>query len=145
LIDEYFGAKELYEVVLRAKTPMEFGARKLEIDEPVLYFEKINMAMLTEKNNAIMARGGWGNLPHVIWEDRSEMQFSFSEGVMSNISMGILFSANVAENKENNVILVQKREGPFDLDSENRLFLQHWPVGVGQKKTFIYEYTRDVA
>jgi hypothetical protein len=40
-----------------------------------------------------MARGGWANMPRVIWEDRSEVQFTFSEGVMSSISMGILLSS----------------------------------------------------
>jgi len=28
--DEYFGVKELYEVVLRAKVPMQFGKRYIE-------------------------------------------------------------------------------------------------------------------
>jgi hypothetical protein len=48
LIDQYFGVKELYEVVLRAKTPMWFGSRYIEKDEPVLYFENITMSLLTE-------------------------------------------------------------------------------------------------
>jgi len=43
-----------------------------------------------------MARGGWANLPRVIWEDRSEVSFYMSEGVMSSISMSVLLSANVA-------------------------------------------------
>ena len=37
MIDQYFGVKELYEVILRAKVPMRFGDRMLEADEPVLY------------------------------------------------------------------------------------------------------------
>jgi len=41
MIDQYFGHKELYEVVLRAKTPMQFGDRRIEADEPVLYFDDI--------------------------------------------------------------------------------------------------------
>ena len=44
--DEYFGIKELYEVVLKAKAPMQFGERLLEIGEPVLYFEKVKMAYI---------------------------------------------------------------------------------------------------
>jgi hypothetical protein len=46
--DQYFGHKELYEVVLRAKTPMKFGDRYIEADEPVLYFDNVNMSVLTE-------------------------------------------------------------------------------------------------
>ena len=92
-----------------------------------------------------MARGGWSNLPRVIWEDRSEVQFTLSEGVMSSISMGILLSATVAT-KGTDSLLVSKREGPFSIDSDvhsGMVQLEHWPSD--KKKTFIYEYERDVA
>lgn len=145
MIDQYFGIKELQEVVLRAKVPMRFGNRFLEEGEPVLYFENISIAMLTEENRPIMARGGWSNLPRVIWEDRSEVQFTLSEGVMSSISMGILLSAEVTSKAANESLLVSKREGPYELDDDHRLFLEYWPVPIEQKKAFIFEYTRDVA
>ena len=45
-----------------------------------------------------MARGGWSNMPRVIWEDRSEVTFTMSEGVMSSVGMGILLSSNVISN-----------------------------------------------
>jgi len=47
-MDQYFGHKELYSVVLRAKTPMQFGDRYIESEEPVLYFDSINMSVLSE-------------------------------------------------------------------------------------------------
>ena len=145
MLDQYFGVKELYEVVLKAKTPMQFGSRRLEVGEPVLYFENINIAVLNEKSSAIMARGGWSNMPRVIWEDRSEVQFSLAEGVMSSISMGILLSATVTEKTNiEESLLVPKREGPFDLEN-GRLWLEHPPVLYPEKKVFIYEYARDVA
>lgn len=144
MIDQYFGIKELYEVVLKAKVPMQFGSRSLEEGEPVLYFENVNMSMLTEQSKPIMARGGWLNMPHVIWEDRSEVQFSLTEGIMSSISMGILLSAAVSEPVKEKPLYVSKREGPFDLDN-HRIFLEHDPVEYPVKKTFIYEYERDVA
>ena len=145
-MDQYFGTKELYEVVLRAKVPMRFGSRQLEEGEPVLYFENITMSVLSEKNSPIMARGGWSNLPRVIWEDRSEVQFVMQEGVMSSISMGVLLSADVTtQNESEGPLLINKREGPFEIDDDARVFLEHWPVEYPIKKTFIYEYDRDVA
>ena len=142
--DEYSGIKELYEVVLKAKTPMQFGSRYLEADEPVLYFENIKFALISEKSNPIFARGGWANMPRVIWEDRTEVQFTLTEGVMSAVSLGVLLSSKVLqENKD--CILVPKREGPYGLDLDHRLFLQHWPIDSSVKKTFIYDYSRDVA
>ena len=124
---------------------MQFGSRRIEEGEPVLYFENIMMSMLTEKNSPIMARGGWSNLPRVIWEDRSEVQFSLSEGVMSSISMGILLSAGVSTPGKDEPLLVPKREGPYSLNAEHQLYLEHWPVPIEQKKTFIFNYQRDVA
>ena len=120
MLDQYFGVKELSEVVLKARDPMQFGSRRLEAGEPVLYFENVNIAALNERNSTIMARGGWSNMPRVIWEDRSEVQFSLTEGVMSSISMGILLSSKVSEKREiEESLLVPKREGPFELEDGN--------------------------
>ena len=145
MIDQYFGIKELYEVVLKAKVPMQFGSRRLEEGEPVLYFENVSISMLSERNSPIMARGGWSNMPRVIWEDRSEVTFSLTEGVMSSISMGILLSANMTEKEKNDVMYVPKREGPFELSPDDPyITLQHMPIFPPKKKVFIYEYERDV-
>ena len=84
-------------------------------------------------------------MPRVIWEDRSEVTFSLTEGVMSSISMGILLSASVTDAKQvQDSVLVQKKEGPFYLD-EGRIYLKHMPIMYPKKKIFIYEYERDVA
>jgi len=46
VIDQYFGTKELHQVVLRAREPMRFGSRHIEAQEPVLYFENVSMSLL---------------------------------------------------------------------------------------------------
>ena len=144
MLDQYFGVKELYEVVLKAKVPMQFGARRLEEGEPVLYFENVNISLLSERNSPIMARGGWSNMPRVIWEDRSEVTFSLTEGVMSSISMGILLSANMTEKQKGVSLAVPIREGPFELNDDGGFYLSHKPIFPPEKKVFIYEYERDV-
>lgn len=149
MLDQYFGTKELYEVVLKATTPMTFGSRRLEVGEPVLYFENVNMALLSEQSHLIMARGGWANMPRVIWEDRSEVQFSMTEGVMSSISFDILLSAQMTERAPNQTLYIQKREGPYVLqthgDYSSLMYLEHWPTSLPGKKVFLYEYERSVA
>ena len=156
MMDQYFGVKELTEVVLRAKAPMQFGDRVLEADEPVLYFENISIANVSEGNRPVMARGGWANMPRVIWDSRSEVTFTLSEGVMSNVSMSILLSANVTSNDKDDPIYVNKREGPYPLvtpthyldkggNKVNGFFIEKEPIWYPKKKTFIFEYTRDVA
>jgi len=145
MLDQYFGIKELSEVVLKAHDPMRFGSRYLEAGEPVLYFEKVNMAVLNERQSTIMARGGWSNMPCVIWEDRSEVQFSLTEGVMSSISMGILLSASITEAKQSKEsLLIPKREGPFELE-DGCIYITRQPVLYPAKKVFIYQYERGVA
>ena len=140
--DQYFGTKELYEVVLKANTSMKMGPRNVEVGEPVLYFNNISIAQLNEDTRPIMARGGWGNMPHVIWEDRAEMTFVLSEGVMNAVSMGILMSALMLENKGTDALYIPKAEGPFDLDRNNSFFLQETPAE--KKKAFCFEYSNDV-
>ena len=140
MTEQYFGIKELYEVVLKANAPMNFGSRKVEVGEPIMYFEKVNMAMLNEQSRPIMARGGWGNMPHVIWEDRSEMTFSLSEGVMSSVGMGILTSATMMEKPRDGRLLLQKREGPFSLYN-GKYTLEKEPSL--DKKIFCFEYDRN--
>ena len=143
MLDEYYGHKELYQVVLRAKNPMQFGNRYIEAQEPVLYFDNVNMSLLTEQNKPIFARGGWGNMPHVIWEERSEVMFQMTEGVMSSVGMGILLSANVGSESPDKPLYIPMKEGPFEVDGNSRVFLKHWPVDSSVKKTFIFDYDRD--
>lgn len=150
MLDQYFGVKELYEVVLRAKTPMVFGNRQIEAEEPVLYFENVSMASMSESNMPTMARGGWANMPRVIWDNRSEITFTLSEGVMSSVGMSILLSANVTSNVPQTGLLINKREGPIipehlEIDgiTYTGAYLSHLPVLWPQKKVFIFEYTRD--
>ena len=142
LNDQYFGTKELYEVVIRANTDMKFGDRIVEKDEPILYFNNISMAQLVEDNRPIMARGGWGNMPHVIWEDRSEITFTLTEGVMNSIGLGILMSAKVLSPTDSEEIYLPKVEGPFDLDRDNSFTLKELPTI--KKKSFCFEYANNV-
>ena len=141
-MDQNFGHKELYEVVLRAKTPMNFGDRYIEADEPVLYFDNIQMSVLTEQSRPIFARGGWGNMPRVIWDDRKEVQFQMVEGVMSSVGMSILLSANVLSEKDRQPLYIHMKEGPLECSMDNVVQLKHWPVTYPNKKTFIFEYDR---
>ena len=143
MLDQNFGHKELYEVVLRAKTPMQFGSRMIEEQEPVLYFNSINMSLLSESNSPIFARGGWANMPRVIWDDRKEVTFQLVDGVMSSVGMSILLSANVTDRQPGEILYIPKKEGPMELNEDHELYLQHWPVDYKTKKTFIFEYERD--
>lgn len=122
---------------------MNFGERYIEADEPVLYFDHIAMSMLSEQNRAIFARGGWENQPKVIWQDRSEVRFQMTQGVVSQFGLGVLLGARVAIKGVDKPILMHKKEGPMEINEEHQLFLEHWPVENNRKKTFIFDFARD--
>lgn len=129
---------------------MQFGERQIEEGEPVLYFENISMAVLNEGNNVRMARGGWANMPRVIWDDRTEVTFTMTEGIMSQVSMSILLGANMYMKEKGKPIFIPIKEGPFQLqmieiDGVKRrgFYIKHKPVMYPQKKVFIMEYYRD--
>ena len=155
MMDQYFGHKELYQVVLRAKNPMQFGTRYIEADEPVLYFDDINMSVITEQNRPVFARGGWENMPRVIWDERSEVQFQMTDGVMSSVGMSILLASNVLSEKDKNPLYINMKEGPLssiytykkNVDGVERSFpcieLKYRPVDYPKKKIFIFEYGRN--
>lgn len=150
MIDQYFGHKELYEAVLRAKTPMQFGDRYIEADEPVLYFDNVNLSLLTESNRPVFARGGWANMPRIIWDDRNEVQFQMIEGVMSSVGMSILLSANVISEKDKQPLYINKKEIPqVFVDEEitdsygdyvTYVRLEKEPVSYPIKKMFIFYF-----
>jgi len=64
-----------------------------------MYFENIQIALLSEQVTPIMARGGWGNEPRVIWEDRKETMFSFTNGTLNATSFNLLLNANMLQKK----------------------------------------------
>lgn len=151
MLDQNFGHKELYSVALRAKTPMQFGNRYIEAQEPVLYFDSVQMSLLTEQNRPIFARGGWANMPRVIWDERSEVSFQMVDGVMSSAGFSILLGANVVSEEQNQPLYINMREEVEPLgitykenDKQFPLIeIKHKPVMYPVKKLFIFTYIRN--
>lgn len=138
MIDNYFGTKDLTQVTLKAYMPMTIGDRHLEAGEPLLYFDRIHVSNLTEEATPIIARGGWGNMPQIIWENHSEVRFSFSEGVMNNMSLGLLLNSRVIPSGIREVHYVPMRDGPFEIDDNNQ-YITRRPISQ-DKPFFCYEF-----
>lgn len=94
-IIQEMGIKDLEYVVLKAKEEMILGDKVFEPGEPVLYFKNIQIALLTEDTRVIAAQGGFLNQPRVVWEDRNNTIFQFSNGTLNPISLNLLLEANV--------------------------------------------------
>lgn len=150
LIDEYSGLKELYEVVVKANSVVEINGRRFEEGEPIMFFERVSMSMLTQTANPVAARGGWDNLPRVIWEHRSDVSLSITEGVVSNMSMAFLLSAATEKHEHDSSFLVHKVDGPsipFYLEDKNAYALDFtYPptIQLPSHKVFIYRDDYDV-
>lgn len=107
----YSGLKELNSVVIKAYSDITIGNRRFSAGEPVLYFEKIQISELKEDTKIVTARGGWGNYPHVVWEDFNNFSFVLTEGVLSSMSFSILSNAELFDYEEGTKsIKLPKRE-----------------------------------
>lgn len=108
---QYFGLKELNSVVIRAYKDTYIGSKFYREGEPILYFEKVQISELQENTKIIMARGGQGNYPHVVWENFGDFRFKMSEGVLSKTSFSILANSGAVEKEAGEMIKrVPKRE-----------------------------------
>lgn len=135
MIEQNFATKQLYQVSLKANTDMKFGYRRVVAGEPVLYFDNIEMAQTDEYTQSVAAKGGWGNMPRVLWEDRREITFNLKDGVMNNIGLGLILGAKVVTNESRIATYIPKREGPFP---GNRITLSKAPTD--KKPIFCYEF-----
>ena len=89
------GLKDLEHVVLKAREQLVLGNHIYQPGEPVLYFENIQIAMLSENTRIITAQGGYLNQPRVVWEDRDNTMFQFSNGTLNQLSLNMLLEANM--------------------------------------------------
>ena len=108
---ELFGLKELKSVVIRAYTDMRFGNKDFKKGEPLLFFDRLQIGSINQSNHVIAARGGWGNFAHVLWDQPSDLVFSFTEGVLSRMGLSILANAELFTfEPQEKTISVNKRE-----------------------------------
>ena len=99
-MEQNFGAKELYQVVLKATYPIEVGNRKIETGEAICVFDKIQIAGLNNTISKSSANGGFDNRVRVIWEDIKEMNFMFSQGIFSKTHFALLENSRLLEIKK---------------------------------------------
>lgn len=72
-MENEFGLKELYSVVLKATYPIEMEGRKFEPGEVIARFDKIQIANFRELTSRVSANGGKHNPALVVWEDPREI------------------------------------------------------------------------
>ena len=115
------GIKDLEHVVLKAKQRMSLGRRTYEPGEPILYFENIQIAVLSENARMVAAQGGYLNQPRVVWEDRDNTTFQFSNGTLNQLSLNMLLEANMLHEMK----VFVPHHGVYELDEKGKLWLPY--------------------
>lgn len=146
-MDNQFGMKELYEVVLKATYPMKINDRTIETGEIITEFDKIQLANFNEIKSRVQASGGFDNRALVTWESTKEVDLNFTQGIFSKVQFGLLSNSHLLEYKEDvDSILITVRlermsdeNGFIDLDEEKPYFqnLFVYDKNTGQKYTDI--------
>ena len=133
-MNELYGIKELYDIVLKATYPIEVGNRVIEEDEIILAFDKIQIGGLQELKERVAARGGYDNRQWVSWETTKETPLSFTQGVFSLDHLSLLSNSQLVQVEENKeVILITARES-HESDEKCKFEINQVPVG----KIFVY-------
>lgn len=146
LILQEMGIKELRDVTIRAKTDIQyFGKRAIEAGEPILYFDHIQFSVLQEESRVIAARGGLHNEPRVIWENRGNLTFTFSNGTLNYDSFALLLEAqylkpatNPIIHKREQLVLCAKMEDTESVPTVCRCKLTQIPIQDQLHKIFVF-------
>lgn len=131
------GIKDLEHVVLKARDYITIGPYSFEPGEPVLYFKNIQVALLSENTKVIAARGGFLNQPRVVWEDRSDVTFQFTNGTLNAVSLNMLLEANMLQQLTPYVPIQEI----IELDEKGVGYLTHSPAQ--EKQRFYKRYERE--
>ena len=94
------GVKTLEHVTIKARQNTDLGSKIVEKGEPIIYFENLQIAVLSERSGIIAARGGLHNEARVVWEDRGDTVFTFSNGTINPVSLNFLLEAKVITKNE---------------------------------------------
>lgn len=134
------GIKELEHVVLKAKgDEVNLNGRDYEDGEPVLCFRNIQIALLTEDTRVVAAQGGFLNQPRVVWEERVNTTFQFSNGTLNPISLKMLLGSNMLK-QDNPRIPYQEL---VYLDKQGQGYLTYEPVPDKEGKIFYQGFDRE--
>ena len=92
-----FGVREICDVVLKAKAPIQIGNKKFFKNEPVIYFDSLKTSSLEGAATTVYAQGGRGNSRLVAWEGERTVTFTMEDALISPAGFMILSGAGLIE------------------------------------------------
>jgi hypothetical protein len=126
----YFGVKELYGVVLKCTSNIEINGKWFQEGEPIIFFDKIQIAYLDEQKHRTSAKGGYGNQALIKWEDTTGMNIQLSEGVISDVGLSILSNSKILSQDKDTILIPYSEILESEKEGTNvyALCLKHIPV-----------------
>ncbi len=135
-MDYAFSFKDFEKVQLKSTYNMEIGNRKIVPGETLAYFDKIQIIGLSERNEHVSARGGYGNRERVFWNTLQEMPLQFAQGVFSKEQFAMLLNSRIIAPDTNRVDIVSEYE-VLEVDENLQITLSRENIQAGT--LFIYE------
>ena len=105
-----FGAREICEVVLKAKATQKVGNKMFYKNEPVIYFDSLKTSSMEGAATTVYAQGGRGNARLIAWEGERTVTFTMEDALLSPASFMILSGAGLVDASEGEPIYVHQVE-----------------------------------
>lgn len=102
-MDEWGGAKELYDIKIKLNQSLDINDRHYDINETILSFDRAEIAQMQQGKSRHRANGGFNNNLLIEWETDREMSFLISHGVLSATSWALLSNSKIKEEKKKSV------------------------------------------
>lgn len=118
------GLKEIYNLIIKTTYDIEIAGKVIKAGEPIVLFDRIQMANFQEITSRVDAKGGFGNSPRVSWTDTKEMNLSFTQGVFSKLHFAIMGNSRIKRVEE---VEVPGEEFARELDEELKVELKEIP------------------
>lgn len=102
--------KDFEEVRIIATSNMEIGSRSIAKGETIVFFDKIQIAGLSETRDFVSANGGFDNRARVVWETTRELPLNFSQGTFSKQQFALMANSRMIDLPQNTAIYTPARE-----------------------------------
>lgn len=122
--NEMLGLKEIYNLIIKTTYDIEIDRKTIKAGEPIVIFDRIQLANFQEIANRIEAKGGFGNSPRVSWNDTQELNLSFTQGVFSRLHFAIMGNSRLTSLNEVDAPIEEFR---LELNEEREVELKKLP------------------
>ena len=105
-----FGAREICDVVLKAKAAQKVGNKIFYKNEPVIYFDTLKTSSMEGAATTVYAQGGYGNARLVAWEGERTVTSTMEDALISPAGFMILSGAGLIDASEETPVYVHSTE-----------------------------------